>query len=258
MRASDWEIFFSSLRSRSRVRSSRACSSSIVARSAGSGTMEVSSRRCSVVSPALLSRSSLSVCSLTRKNSSCLSFMYSESGMASTSASVRSRPALAFQALTSLGSALWADLVTSIRIGSTDRAGGRGGAKRSAKREVAGGTGAGEDAAADARAAADILGWGVLTGLACSGAGAGTAGLVTATGLTGSGAGAALTAGLAGADLTGAALADGLATGFAEGLATGFGAVLAAGLAVLTGALAAGFGLATGFEAALAAGFLAA
>ena len=37
MRASDCEIFFSSLRSRSRVRNSSACSSSIVARSAGIG-----------------------------------------------------------------------------------------------------------------------------------------------------------------------------------------------------------------------------
>ena len=63
MRPSDCEIFFSSLRSRSRVRSSSACSSSIVARSAGSGTIDVSSRRCSVVSPALLSRSSFSSCS---------------------------------------------------------------------------------------------------------------------------------------------------------------------------------------------------
>ena len=40
--------------------------------------MEVSSRRCSVVSPALDSRSSFRVCSLLRKNSSCLSFMYSD------------------------------------------------------------------------------------------------------------------------------------------------------------------------------------
>ena len=142
MRPSDCEIFFSSLRSRSRVRSSSACSSSIVARSAGSGTIEVSSRRCSVVSPALLSRSSLSACSLTRKNSSCFSFMYSDSGMASSSASVRSRPALVFQALASFGSALCAWRGVSCSRLFICRVGGRGGANRSANRDVGGGSGA--------------------------------------------------------------------------------------------------------------------
>ena len=67
--------------------------------------MEVSSRRCSVVSPALDSRSSFRACSLARKQSSCCSLMYSDSGMASSSASVRSRPAFVFQALASLLSA---------------------------------------------------------------------------------------------------------------------------------------------------------
>ena len=57
---------------------------------AGSGTIEVSSRRCSVVSPALDSSESFCACKRVRKNSSCLSFMYSDSGMASSSASVSS------------------------------------------------------------------------------------------------------------------------------------------------------------------------
>ena len=65
----DW-IFLSSLRSRSRVRSSSACSSSIVARSAGSGTITVS-RRCSVVSSALASSSRSICCSRCLKNASC-------------------------------------------------------------------------------------------------------------------------------------------------------------------------------------------
>src|SRR5690606_4196046 len=87
MRASDCCTFFSSLRSRSRVRSSSACSSSIVARSAGSGTMTVS-RRCSVVSSALVRMSRSIWRRRSRKNSSCASFMYSDSGILRISSSV--------------------------------------------------------------------------------------------------------------------------------------------------------------------------
>src|SRR6218665_699022 len=149
-------IFFSSLRSRSRVRSSSACSSSMVARSAGSGTIEVSSRRCSVVSPALDSTPSLSSVSLPRKNSICLAFMYSASGMASTSASVSSAPDLVFQALASLGSALAAVLGLSITGVFIWRVGGFGGANRSAKRlpAVGGGLASSETTAAASTASA--------------------------------------------------------------------------------------------------------
>ena len=143
MRAKDCEIFFRSFRSRSRVRNSSACSSSIVARSAGSGTIEVSSRRCSVVSPALLSRSSFNVCSFLPKNSSCFSFMYSDSGIASNSGSVSSRPLFDFQALASLGSDFWACRGMSSSMLFICRVGGRGGAKRSANRDVGGGRGVG-------------------------------------------------------------------------------------------------------------------
>src|SRR5687767_9991771 len=136
MRDSDCEIFFKSLRSRSRVRNSSACSSSMVARSAGSGTIEVSSRKCSVVSTALDSRSSFSDCRRARKNSSCLSFMYSASGIASSSSSVSSRPDLFFHALARRGSALIAGRTASTGSVST-RCGGRGGAKRSVKRLLA-------------------------------------------------------------------------------------------------------------------------
>ena len=111
MRAMACSIFLSSLRSRSRVRSSSACSSSMVARSAGSGTTTVSSRRCSVVSPALASMSALSSCSLRRKKASCTSFMYSPSGMASTSASVSWSKGTDFQLLARLGS-FWRGMVT--------------------------------------------------------------------------------------------------------------------------------------------------
>ena len=52
----------------------------------GSGTIEVSSRRCSVVSPALLRMSCFSSDSFRRKKASCFSFMYSPSGMATISA----------------------------------------------------------------------------------------------------------------------------------------------------------------------------
>ena len=140
-RFSAWLIFFSSLRSRSRVRSSSACSSSMVARSAGSGTMVVSSRRCSVVSPALDSRSSFCACRRTRKKSICCSFMYSASGMARSSASVRSRPGLVFHALASLGSALTAGFTMFMGSGSV-RAAARAGPNRSAKVWVGGATGA--------------------------------------------------------------------------------------------------------------------
>src|SRR5450830_626785 len=109
MRTIDCSIFLSSLRSRSRVRSSRACSSSMVARSAGSGTTTVSSRRCSVVSPALFSMSCLRRVSLRRKKAVCFSFMYSLSGMASTSSSVSWSTDLVFQLLASLGSFLIAE-----------------------------------------------------------------------------------------------------------------------------------------------------
>jgi hypothetical protein len=108
MRWIDCSIFFSSLRSRSRVRSSRACSSSMVARSAGSGTTTVSSRRCSVVSPAFSRMPRLSSSSFRRKNAICFSFMYSSSGMAMTSASLSSAGVLVFQLLASFGSFLTA------------------------------------------------------------------------------------------------------------------------------------------------------
>src|SRR3990167_2695214 len=104
MRAIACSIFLSSFRSRSRVRSSSACSSSMVARSAGSGTTTVSSRRCSVVSPALASMSAFRRDSLRRKNASCTSFMYSSSGMACTSGSVSCSTGRFFQLLTRLGS----------------------------------------------------------------------------------------------------------------------------------------------------------
>ena len=62
--------------------------------------------------------------------------------MASTSASLSSMPALVFQALASLGSALTAMRGASSSRFFICRVGGRGGAKRSAKREVGGGSGA--------------------------------------------------------------------------------------------------------------------
>src|SRR5258706_10506602 len=88
MRARAASIFFSSLRSRSRVRSSSACSSSSVARSAGSGANE-SSRRCSVVAPAFSRSWRCSSRRRSRKNRSCAAFMYSDFGILVISASVR-------------------------------------------------------------------------------------------------------------------------------------------------------------------------
>ncbi len=88
MRARAASIFFSSLRSRSRVRSSSACSSSSVARSAGSGANE-SSRRCSVVAPAFSRSWRCSSRRRSRKNRSCAAFMYSDFGIFVISASVR-------------------------------------------------------------------------------------------------------------------------------------------------------------------------
>src|SRR5450830_1972403 len=81
----------------------------MVARSVGSGTTTVSSRRCSVVSPALFKISNLSVVSFWRKNAIWVSFMYSSSGMAITSASVNSARGFNFQLLASLGSFLMAE-----------------------------------------------------------------------------------------------------------------------------------------------------
>ena len=68
--------------------------------------------------------------------------MYSDSGIASSSSSVRSRPALVFQALASFGSALCACRGVSVSCLFICRVGGRGGANRSANREVGGGRGA--------------------------------------------------------------------------------------------------------------------
>src|SRR5512145_551868 len=96
--------------------------------------------------------------------------MYSDSGMASSSASVRSRPALLFQALASLGSALWAGLgVSSPRL-FICRVGGRGGANRSANREVAGGSGAATGAGGGILPEREALGGGAAL---TTGAGAG-------------------------------------------------------------------------------------
>ena len=111
---------------------------------------EVSSRRCSVVSPAFDSRSSFCACRRRRKNSRCLSFMYSLSGMASSSASVSSRADLVFQALASFGSGLVRVLTTSC-ISSCPRTGARAGAKRSVNRLVSGrGAGSGMGCVCDA------------------------------------------------------------------------------------------------------------
>ncbi|HEY2561941.1 MAG TPA: hypothetical protein VGI48_19720 [Caldimonas sp.] len=77
-----------------------------------------------------------------RKNSSCFSFMYSDSGIASNSSSVRSRPGFAFHAFASFGSALCACLGVSCSCLFISRVGGRGGANRSANRDVGGGNGA--------------------------------------------------------------------------------------------------------------------
>src|SRR5512138_1453516 len=272
MRASDCEIFFSSLRSRSRVRSSSACSSSMVARSAGSGTIDVSSRRCSVVSPALDSKSSFSACRRVRKNSSCFSFMYSSSGIASSSSSVSSRPDLFFQALTKRGSALTVGRTGSTGSGS-ERCGGRGGAKRSVKRLPAavaaglawglsevlakvgsadGGTGEGLTTAAPTPRVSRTAGLGAATlgvGSASAGARPGllsfAIGLWLGAGLWAAGLVLVFVAAL-GADLLGA-LAGGFGGNFAAGLAV-FAAValpegLALALVVFTG-LAGAFGLA--------------
>src|SRR5438105_4344930 len=258
MRASDCEIFFSSLRSRSRVRSSSAWSSSIVARSAGSGTFDVSSRRCSVVSPAFDSRSSFKICSRARKNSSCLSFMYSLSGIASSSASVRSLPDLVFQALASFGSDLWAVFWMSTARLFIWRVGGRGGANRSAKRDVGGGSGAAAGAAACARELARGDGALATAGGGGALAGAAGAGCFTAAGCSvgwwalAAWAGAAAGVCLAGAEclMGGVGLEGVLVAGLAglawEGVfaAIGFGAAFGADLpadAGLAGAFATGF-----------------
>src|SRR5687767_4188066 len=74
--------------------------------------------------------------------------MYSLSGIARSSASVRSLPALVFQALASFGSALWAVLMVSTARLFIWRVGGRGGANRSANLDVGGGRGAAAWAAA--------------------------------------------------------------------------------------------------------------
>src|SRR3569832_1680633 len=94
MDAIDCWTFFNSLRSRARVLSSSACSSSIVARSAGSGTSTVS-RRCSVVSPAFFSKSFSSCCKRARKKASCASFIYSLSLIFRICSSVSRAPPVA-------------------------------------------------------------------------------------------------------------------------------------------------------------------
>ena len=67
--------------------------------------------------------------------------MYSASGMANTSASLRSRPFFVFQALASFGSDLWRSRGVSFSSLFISRVGGRGGANRSANLEVGGGNG---------------------------------------------------------------------------------------------------------------------
>ena len=260
MRPIDCEIFLSSLRSRSRVRSSSACSSSMVARSAGSGTIEVSSRRCSVVSPALLSRSSRCCISIARKYSSCLSFMYSASGIACSSSSLRSRPALVFQTLTSFGSTLRRVLTSSGKCIGNGRLGAAGGRSRTGRLIGAGGAaicflddflgggGAGTTTTGAAALGAGALGaavlgvtvWGaavlevtvlgvtVLGGALAGGAFVGAAGL-TATGFLAAVFGLLAATGLAGGvRLIGAA---DLFTLAATALVTGLLEMLAAGLA---------------------------
>ena len=110
------------------------------------------------------------------KNSLCFSFMYSASGIASTSSSLRSRPALVFQALASFGSGLCFSRATASSGWFICRVGGRGGAKRSAKRDVGGGRGAWTGATKYFGVPLPLRGTtpgGITWGAAAAGAGAG-------------------------------------------------------------------------------------
>src|SRR5260370_22015336 len=204
----DW-TFFSSLRSRSRVRNSSACSSSIVARSAGSGTITVS-RRCSVVSSALVSSSRSICCSWYLKKASCSSFMYSPSGIRSNCSSVGSR-----RPPTTTGSSLRPDERVSRYSCAAARSFGLTLCTGRAADFGVGGALSGECAGTTAT---------VVLGLTVAGLTA--AGLVTATGALGGA--TVLTAGFAfvatAVDLVGFCLADlaaGLAIACRAGLETG-------------------------------------
>src|SRR6056297_1212588 len=72
-----WSIFLISLRSRSRVRSSRLNSSSCVARSAGSGKLAASSFMCMTVRSTSCMSSAFHLRRMSLKCASCASLMYS-------------------------------------------------------------------------------------------------------------------------------------------------------------------------------------